>query len=241
MKDLFEELDRAHRLDETFEDQTEENNNEITQDEIPDIIDKNVAIPEDKWGFGSLLHDFKCADRDGKLTMVWRLKSESGYDLNELTPKIVEFVESLRNFVTTKLPQYKIQKLVHNKKEFYRMNGRYNYYEDVRLVLSVPDMRTIVDPKLHVKDLVAHMSWPTKCLQARGDVANWDGVKLWIDTVKRSDSYCLRISTTDADKSNQLFNLETYIDDYLTKNKLDHSCTSRNGKSLYVYVQSANN
>ena len=201
----------------------------ISQEMIGYLVRENVQEPES-------LKQFDVEDKNGKVTLVWRFYSVYGEELN---PEIVEFTNELRTYVEKTFPEYKISKLIHNKKSFYVYAGRSNYYEDVRLVLTVPVMKETVDPKLYIKQLVTQLKFDTKCLQSTGAEIEWNGDTAWANTVKRGTNYCLRIYEGGmSDKS--YIEIETAIRDFINKNKLKNSYV-KTGEPIfriYAYIES---
>lgn len=197
----------------------------ISQEMISYLVRENIYEPMS-------LKQFDVDDKNGKVTLVWRFYSDQS---EELDPEIVKFTNDLRTYVEKTFPEYKISKLIHNKKSFYVYAGRSNYYEDVRLVLTVPVVKETVDPKLYIKNLVTQLKFDTKCLQATGARIQWNGDTAWANTVKRGADYCLRIYEDEmSDKSYR--EIETEIRNFIDKNKLTRSYVKTGDPVFRIYA-----
>lgn len=202
----------------------------ISQEMISYLVRENIQEPAG-------LKQFDVTDKNGKVTLVWRFNSDRD---EELDPEIVKFTDDLRTYVEKTFPEYKISKLVHNKKSFYVYAGYSNYYEDVRLVLTVPVTKETVDPKLYIKKLVTQLKFDKKCLQSTGAIIEWNGETALANTVKRGTNYCLRIYEDDEMSDNSYIEIETEIRDFINKNKLKHSYIKTGDPvfRIYAYIES---
>lgn len=197
----------------------------ISQEMISYVVRENIYEP-------ASLKQFDVDDKNGKVTLVWRFYSVQG---EKLDPEIVKFTNDLRTYVEKTFPEYKISKLIHNKKSFYVYIGHSNYYEDVRLVLMVPVRKETVDPKLYIKKLVTQLKFDTKVLQSTGARIQRNGDTAWANTVKRGTDYCLRIYEDEmSDKS--YIEIETEIRNFIYKNKLTRSYVKTGDPSFRIYA-----